>query len=228
MAAHAKEPSSAVNMKLLWDSFRGQTPSPQQQQQQQQAKNTAAAKNDEDALQLGPADAGDDLEPELEADEPLAPSRSGAWTIPMLCAGLAIIACTLLIPQADANRRLAYEREKLKLDLQHIEKQIAVNDEFLHRLNDDATLAERLAQRQMKMVREGTSVLQIKGQSGRESMSPYLLVSVPPPAPMPPYQPVGGTFAALCRHPKSQLYLTGVGLMLVACGLVLGLSRGSK
>lgn len=216
MAAHARESSSApVNMKLLWDSLRGQSAA---------TKPAAPIQSQRDPLQIGPQDLDD---AELDA-RPLAPSRSGAWTIPMLCAGLAIIACTLLIPQADSNRRLAYEREKLKLDLQHIEKQIAVNDDFLHKLSQDATLAERLAQRQMKMVRQGTSVLQLNGQSGRESMSPYLLVSVPPPAPMPPYKPVGGALAALCRHPKSQLYLTGVGLMLVACGLVLGLSRGSK
>jgi hypothetical protein len=77
-------------------------------------------------------------------------------------------------------------------------------------------------------VREGTSVLELKNQhgGGRDSMSPYLLVSVPPPAPMPPYQPVGGLLADFCRHPKSQLYLTGLGLMLVACGIVLGFSKG--
>ena len=119
---------------------------------------------------------------------------------------------------------------------------IAVGSELLgwSRLDTNSLfLAERLAQRQMKMVREGTSVLELKnvhhanaswggggGAGLRDSMSPYLLVSVPPPAPMPPYQPVGGTLARVCRHPKSQLYLTGVGLMLMACGLVLGFSRG--
>jgi hypothetical protein len=103
-----------------------------------------------------------------------------------------------------------------------------VNDDFLQQLNTDPSLAERLAQRQMQVVREGTSVLELKNdpRSGRMSMSPYLLVSVPPPAPMPPYKPVGGVLAKICRHPKSQLYLTGIGLMLVACGLVLGFSRG--
>jgi hypothetical protein len=211
MATHANE-GPPINMKLLWESFRGES-----------AQKPPAAKEDDLSLQVGP-----DVmpAPEPEVDEVYVPSRSGAWTIPMLCAGLAIIACTLLIPQADSNRRLAYEREKLKLDLQHIQKQSAVNDEFLLKLNEDPTLAERLAQRQMKVVREGTSVLELKSGSGRESMSPYLLVSVPPPAPMSPYKPVGGMLSSICRHPKSQLYLTGVGLMLVACGLVLGLSKG--
>jgi hypothetical protein len=141
-----------------------------------------------------------------------------------LCIGVAMIACTLLIPQADAVRRLAYEREKLRVDLEQIQKQTAVNDEFLRRLRDDPSLAERLAQRQMRMVREGTSVLELKNQTPRNEMSPYLLVSVPPPAPMPPYKSVGGYFASLCREPQPQLYITGIGLFLIAIGLVMGSS----
>jgi hypothetical protein len=77
----------------------------------------------------------------------------------MLCAGIAIIAACLLIPQADANRRLVYERTKLQADLEAVEKQVAVNDEFLRKVADDANLAERLAQRQMKMIRQGTRIL---------------------------------------------------------------------
>src|SRR5215212_8216660 len=35
--------------------------------------------------------------------------KGGGWTLALLCAGIALIACTVLIPQADANRRLVYE-----------------------------------------------------------------------------------------------------------------------
>src|SRR5688572_32582728 len=89
-------------------------------------------------------------------------SKSSAWTIPLLCAGIAILACCLLIPAADENRRLTWERERLKADLEQIQKQVSVNDAFLQRLMADPTLSERLARRQMKMVREGTSVLETK------------------------------------------------------------------
>ena len=55
-------------------------------------------------------------------------------------------------------------------------------------------------------------------------MSPFLLVTVPPPAPMPPYRPIGGVLANACRHPKTQLYLIGGALMAIASGLVLSRS----
>jgi hypothetical protein len=60
----------------------------------------------------------------------------------------------------------------------------------------------------------------------RTDMSPFLLVTVPPPAPVAPYKPVGGFLADLCRHPKTQLYLIGASLLMIAAGLVL--SRSSS
>lgn len=151
-------------------------------------------------------------------------STSSLWTIPLLCAGIAILACCLLIPAADENRRLTWERERLKADLEQIQKQVKVNDAFLQGLMADPTLSERLARRQMKMVREGTSVLETKAPGAKEQLSPFLLVTLPPPAEMPEYEPMGGRLSALCRNPKSQLYLTGAALLMIACGLVMGSS----
>src|SRR5262245_6414400 len=150
-----------------------------------------------------------------------APDRASAWTIPILCAGIALIACCMLIPAADENRRLVYEREKLKVDLEQIQKQIAINDEFLKRVADDPSLLERLAQRQMKLVREGTRVLELNGESEKQDLSPYLLVTLPPPQDLPPYKPLGGSFSEMCRHPRSQLFLMGGGMLLIATGLVM-------
>jgi hypothetical protein len=158
-----------------------------------------------------------------EQDNPASEEdRASAWTIPLLCAGIALIACCLLIPAADENHRLVYEREKLRLDLEQIHKQVAVNDEFLKRVSDDPVLLQRLAQRQMKLVREGTSVLELNGQTDQGDLSPYLLTSVPPPSQLQAYRPTGGVFAAMCRHPRSQLFLIGGGLLLMASGLVMG------
>jgi hypothetical protein len=56
-------------------------------------------------------------------------------------------------------------------------------------------------------------------------MSPFLLVSLPPPPPVAPYRPVGGRLAMLCLTGKSRLFLVGCGLMLCATGLVLGGTR---
>jgi len=165
--------------------------------------------------------------------EKLQPSSSkssgGAFTIPLMCLGVGVIAMCLLIPAADEVRRLAYERDRLKADLDQLQKQVSTNDAFLQRVANDPVLAERLARRQLKMVPEGTQVLDLKSESSTSSsrdMSPFLLVTVPPPAPMPPYRPIGGVLANACRHPKTQLYLIGGSLMAIASGLVL--SRSSS
>lgn len=159
--------------------------------------------------------------PDPDRDRAGRTDPASAWTIPLLCAGIAIIACCLVIPAADENRRLIYERESLKMDLEHIQKQISVNEEFLKRVADDPTLLERLAQRQMKMVREGSNILELRGGESVE-MSPFPLVTIPPPDPLGDYQAVGGRFSNFCRHPRSRLILMGSALMLIASGLVLG------
>lgn len=153
------------------------------------------------------------------------PPRGGGWTIPMLCAGIALIACCVLIPQADANRRLAYEKETLTRDLQSLEQQIDVNREFLKKVSDDPTLAQRLAERQMKVIPQGEHVIDLTHEP--LGMSPFQLLNVAPPAPLPPYRPVGGTLARICYGPHSRLYLIGLSLGMIATGLVLGAAPSS-
>src|SRR5688572_30222656 len=137
----------------------------------------------------------DGLEDETAAAKP---SGGGILTIPLMCFGIGLIAMCLLIPAADENRRLAYERDRLQLDLDQLKKQAATNDAFLSNLANDPTLSERLARRQMKMVPQGTAVLQLKSQKAAGDMSPFALVTVPPPPPMPEYRPVGGVLAGAC------------------------------
>ena len=162
--------------------------------------------------------------PKFEQQSP-AP-QGGGWTLPVLCAGIALIACCVLIPQADSNRRLAYEREGLTRDLHSIEQQIDVNREFLKKVADDPTLAQRLAERQMKVIPEGAHVVDLTHEP--EGMSPFQLVNVAAPAPLPPYRPVGGTLARICYGQHSRLYLIGVSLAMIATGLVLGAASSSQ
>lgn len=167
-----------------------------------------------------------ETEPEMEPELTVAPRAKpvalsdGGWTLVLLCAGIALIACCVLIPQTDANRRLAYERQKLQLELQNIEYQVKVNEEFLKRVADDPTLAQRLAERQMKVIPEGARVLELTQEP--QGMSPFQLVSVAPPVSMPPYKPIGGTLANVCYGTHSRLYLIGISLGMIATGLVLG------
>jgi hypothetical protein len=178
-------------------------------------------------------------EPEVEDEEaypPRAAAETGGWTIAILCLGLGIIAACLVIPQADANRRLVYEREKLRLDLTQVQKQIAVNREFLSEMESDPQLTERLAQREMRAVQQGEAIVDTKPDRGSaqsasadaERMSPFNIINVPPPAALPPYQPVSGYFARLCRSTQSHVYLLGAGMILVAGGLALGGAQGPR
>jgi hypothetical protein len=174
------------------------------------------------------SDAGDEaaIEPEPVWEDPEmldspAPQVTGAsWTIPLLCAGIGLIACCIVIPQADANRRLAYEKMTLQADLQSVQKQVVVNDEFLKKVVDDPSLAERLAQRQLKRVRKGQHVLRL--QEEKPQMSPFQITNVAPPPPPPPYKPIGGVLATLCYDARTRLYLMGTAMAMIACGLVMG------
>ncbi|HWE98132.1 MAG TPA: hypothetical protein VG269_29575 [Tepidisphaeraceae bacterium] len=192
--------------------------------------------SDEDDSESEVAEVGDLAEPDdaddatdefsdapdaLEADAQLQ-STGGGWTIPLLCLGIGLIACCVIIPQADANGRLFYERQMLQADLESVEKQVAVNGEFIKRVMDDPTLAERLAGRQLKTIRKGQKPLALKHEPADGDMSPFALVTVAPPALPPPYKPVGGGFAALCRDARTRLYMMGAAMTLIATGLVLG------
>jgi len=163
----------------------------------------------------------------IEYQTPDQPSpgagRDGSgWTIPILCLGLGLIAACVVIPQTEANRRLYYERQKLVRELDQIHQQAAVNEAFLKKLDTDPQLAERLAERQMGVVPAGEKELPLKTVGPDQPASPFLLVHIPPPAPLPTYQPVGGPLAELCRNEHSRLYLMGAAMFMVALGLVLG------
>jgi hypothetical protein len=144
------------------------------------------------------------------------------WTIMLISAGIGLIACCVLIPQADENRLMSYECQKLKIDLEHLDKQVEVNQEFINRLGRDPGLVERLAQRQMKFIRQGARVLELNEPHLPGEESAFSLVSIRPPPQLPPPKLRSGRLAAMARDPKVRLYTIGTGMMLIACGLVLG------
>lgn len=150
------------------------------------------------------------------------PGRVGGngFTFIVLCVGIAMVASCVLLPEADGNRELLYQTQKLKKDLDYVQRQVAANKEFVERVGIDPALRERLAQRQLKLIRKGSGVLDLD-HSAQPPQSPFGIVAVAP-EPMPPYQPAGGRVAALCRNSKARLYMIGMGLMLMAMGLVLG------
>jgi hypothetical protein len=185
------------------------------------------------------ADDPDDLSRFLDAgvEEEISESgesRWGVWTLAMLCVGLGMIAACILVPEADASRRLVYDRDKLQLDLNQVREQVAANSDFLNKLESDPQLTQRLAEREMRSVPAGQAVVDPKPdvgfstvESAAQRMSPFMIVNVPPPPPLAPYQPLGGAIAEVCRNSRSQTFLLGAGMFLVAAGLVLGDSSKS-
>jgi hypothetical protein len=163
-------------------------------------------------------DGSSSLEPQSSINQP----NGSAWTIPLICLGIGMIAMCMIIPAADENRRLMWEQQKLSTDLAHVQKQIAINNEFLARLASDPGLSERLAQRQMNMVREGTTVLELPGRASIAEMSPFDLVTLPPPPALAEYRPIGGKISRLFHNPKSRLYLLGAGMIIMVLGVILG------
>jgi hypothetical protein len=141
--------------------------------------------------------------------------------IPIFCIGIALVACCVLIPQSEANRRLACERFSLQRDLAQLQEQSKANQTFLKHLTDDPTLAQRLAQRQMKLVPEGTNMLDLGGDDQAPS-SPFLLVQIPAPVTLASDRPGAGDLFSIFLRQRPRLYLLGGGMFLIAAGLVLG------
>jgi hypothetical protein len=162
-----------------------------------------------------------DADYDIQSSAP-AVSTGGGWTIPVMCLGIGLIACCVVIPQGESNRELRYEQQLLQANLQHVQKQLAVNDAFLKSVMDDPTLAERLAGRQIKTIRKGQTIVPLKQVSDGGDMSPFALVAVAPPPAIPPYHPARGTIADLCNNARSRLYLLGISMGFVAVGLVMG------
>ena len=153
-------------------------------------------------------------------------SISGLLSIPALCLGLCLIAVCVLVPQAEANRRTAVDRDQLRQDLGHADAQIDVNARFLAAATTDPEVAERLAQRQMRQIRQGSAALHLEGES--PALPAVLTVAdmlrVPTPPPVPAYRPMPGYLSILTDTTRHQLCGLGCGLFLVAVGLVLGTS----
>jgi hypothetical protein len=151
-------------------------------------------------------------------------SLTSIWSLPMLCLGLGLIAICVLVPAAEANKRLTADRDKLNRDLSYVESQVSANQEFLSSVDSDPEVAERLAQRQFRQIRQGTSVLELKGVNQKIARSPFAMISVPPPPAVEEYHPLQGYLGDICADTRRQLYGVGLGMFLAAMSLVLEIS----
>jgi len=120
---------------------------------------------------------------------------------------------------------MAYECQKLKIDLEHLDKQVAVNQNSFPAWARSSA-GERLAQRQMKFIRSGTKVLDWRRDICRERNRIFAGEHRAAAA----VATAGASQrkdGRAIRDPKVRLYVIGTGMMLIACGLVLG-RRGAR
>jgi hypothetical protein len=155
-------------------------------------------------------------------------SLNSLWSLPLLCLGLGIIAICILVPAAEVNKRLTADRDKLNRDLATVESQVAANQAFLDEVGTDPEIAERLAQRQLRQIRSGTRVLELKSPAKNSNASVAEMISVPAPPPVNAYQPLTGYLGDICGNSRKQIYAVAIGLLMVAVSLVLSGPDGPK
>lgn len=149
----------------------------------------------------------------------------GGWTLPFLCAGIALLAVCFLAPEAQENQKLMWQCEQLRLDLDHIQRQSAANEIFISKLSTDPVLQTRLAERQLKYIERGAKVLDLGEENVPGAHSPYPMVVVDPSPELAEPTRLQGRLAQWIEDPKSRLLLIGSGLFLVAFGLIMGSER---
>lgn len=138
------------------------------------------------------------------------------------------MATVLVVAQVEENRQIAWQKNKLQMDLDYFKQQAKVNQEFLSRIETDVNLAERLAQRQMKLVREGSAVLELKGAPAETDSSPFHFTRIAPPPEVKPYESAPGVLPHLLATPRARGLALGGGALLVAIGLIMGASGAQK
>jgi hypothetical protein len=153
--------------------------------------------------------------------EPAGPTGAW-WTIPLTFVGIAIVACSILIPASDENRRANYELAKIEQDVDYFERQSAVNKDFIERVNTDATLAERLALRQLHQTRQGVKIAPMSGKPDAFGASPFAMTRLEPPQPLPAYQPVDDVLTDWFLGEERSQQMAAIGLVVAGAGVMLG------
>ncbi|HEY0010163.1 MAG TPA: hypothetical protein VGB55_15670 [Tepidisphaeraceae bacterium] len=149
-------------------------------------------------------------------------STGAWWTLPTLFVGLSVVACAVLVPAADENRQALHELAKIEQEVAYFQKQSEVNKQFLEHVANDPALAERLAMRQLRMTRSESRMIHLPQRKDGFAMSPFALVHVDPPAPLPEYRSVGGLLGRWFNDTRRQIYFAGAGLLIAAAGVILG------
>ncbi|MEM8872871.1 MAG: hypothetical protein AAGD32_01315 [Planctomycetota bacterium] len=147
------------------------------------------------------------------------------WAIPVLCLGLGLMACAVLVPAAAETRDLALRRDVLQQDLDHLDMQAARNAQLLNRIGQDPVLAQRLERRQLNRVEEGAEQVAIGLEPSPFASTPFALVAVETPSEIPVATTRGGRLMEACLDGRGRLVVFGFAGLCIATGLVCGSVR---
>lgn len=148
--------------------------------------------------------------------------RGTLWAIPLLCLGLGLLACAVLIPAADQSRQLARQKAELVREVSRLQAQGDRNAEFLHRLGRDKELSEVLIERQLGQLPDGVAQVSLSVSPSGFAASPFAMLELPEPPPLPPAATIGGQLTRWCLTGRTQTWILAAAILLTAAGLLLG------
>jgi len=141
-------------------------------------------------------------------------------TFLLVLIGLVMIGLCVVIPAREANRQLAWDLQKLKNEVAHVEKQVAVNKDFLNSIPTDPALVDRLAMRQLKLSDSTKQEVRFDASGTGFMLSPFALMRIGPAEQTGAYQPDWPITAQIFCTPSIRIFFLTGGLLLVGIGLL--------
>ena len=147
----------------------------------------------------------------------------GLWAIPLMCLGLGLAACCVLVPAAEVSRALFAQRAELGREVDRLAGQARRNEEFLARLGRDAELGAVVAERQLGRLPAGVGELPLSVAPAGFDASPFAMLQAPDaPPPVRPTRLPGGRLTRWLLDARLNGWLLGGSLLAAAAGLILG------
>ena len=153
----------------------------------------------------------------------------------LLLGGLSLLGLMLLTPAWVQNREIAWQRDVMRLQTQHLERQQQRYQDFQNALAmDDPILLERLAFAQLRQKPVGQELLLptgdgqadvLEGIDAAGSIDAWLWEKMPEVGQeIPPYQPLDTRLTRLAQGER-RLFVMTAGLLCAAGGLWMGAGR---
>jgi len=174
--------------------------------------------------------------PDVGHPKPRPSVLRGWWAVIPIVIGMTLVAACVLVPAAGELDQLRHDLALLDREVEHARKQVEVNRDFVASVQSDPGLRKRLQAMQDLSVpgnatdsptrdETGSTLEPVRLQKPVTSVSALSLPTIEPDAT--PITTVSGVPMILrpLTHSTARVIVLGVGLMLVAWGLLFGGKR---